>query len=123
MEKEYQERTLDRGFIDVIGLSSPTRRMDDGDPVQAMDALATIRRLSCFLKTASCHTDCQGWEWSDDDIRVMGDLADVIYVGAGYVLEFLEKHVRPQWLAAESEDQGKKKRPARPLSAADDHSL
>jgi hypothetical protein len=92
--EEYSERTLDRDCIDIIGLVSPQCRTKDEDPADAMEALKTIRRLASFLKKLSF----QDTQWNEDDITVMGDLADCIHVGAGHVLEYLETQVRPQFL-------------------------
>jgi hypothetical protein len=96
--EEYSERIADHEFSSIIGIVKPQNGLTDADPVGAIQALQTIRRVSHFLSKLSY----SGAEWSQEDMETIGDLADCIHLGAGHVLEYLEKQVRPQFMEAHS---------------------
>jgi hypothetical protein len=104
---DTKERTLDRGYLDIVGLVSPQQVMDD--PGAAIDALLTIRRLSAFIDKITAHIDCGGLEWTDGDFRVLGHLAESIYQGAGYIIEYLERDVQPGFREQYAVDHGEKR--------------
>ena len=101
------ERTIDRGFNDIVGLVNPQHVMDD--PGYAIQALLTIRRLADFIERITQHTDCDGVELTPEDFRVLGYLSGCIHQVTGYVVEYLERDVQPRFREEYAEAHGEKR--------------
>ena len=83
---EYPERTADHGFGDLIGIVKPLSPIKE--PIEARAALQTIREH--LQLTASVLREGEA-AFTDDGLNCIAHVLDCLHVGAGHVLEWVDR--------------------------------
>ncbi len=89
------ERRLDGGWLDIVSIIHPREPMET--PEAAFDCLLTIRRISGFIEKVTHIEDSGGLELEPEDIKVLGQLAGCVRQACGYLVEYIEGEVRPNF--------------------------
>ena len=109
LEEILRERKLDYGWGSLAGILNPREPMDD--PSEARDCLLEIREVSDFIQKVMSHCgggSDAGMDFEEADFRIIGKLTDAIRCGAGYIIEWLERDVLPEFRRTYDERMAKK---------------